>query len=331
LIIWRFNTMLKRLLTVTFMIVALAGVAGTSQAQYMWMDSNGDGVNTAADVMQANGVPTTVDVWVNTSHNRDGSLAECNSADGDLATWNSFATHINVQNGTATFTGYTNRVAAFTIACAAGTSAFVTNNTTEMGQCQATGSPTPNGGVNIRMYTVTVTGTSGSPSLIFVPLNNQDGNFTSFGTACSGNDFDNTYKLGSDFFDHDGIGPGGPPANAAPIISAPATVNGAENSPVSVTANATDPDAGQLVTLSQTNNAPFLAGPASAGPVANPSITLSGTPNFSQAGTYAINWHAVDNAASPLTDDEVTNVTIANVDRAPVVTAPATATGAEGV
>ena len=168
------------------MIVALAGVDRTSQAQYLWMDSNGDGVNTSADVMNANGTPTTVDVWINTSHNRDGSLAECNSQDGDLATWNSFATHINVQNGTATFTRYTNRVAAFTIACAAGTSAFVTNNTTEMGQCQATGSPTPNGGVNIKMYTVTVTGTSGTPSLVFVPLNDQDGNVTSFGTACSG-------------------------------------------------------------------------------------------------------------------------------------------------
>src|SRR6185295_17141426 len=111
-------------------------------------------------------------------------------------------------------------------------------------------------------------------------------NFTSFGTPCSGNDFDNTYKLGSDFFDNDGAGSSST-ANGPPQLNVPGTVSGVEGTLVTVTGSASDPDAADLVTLSQTNNAPFLTGPASAGPSASPSITLSGTPNFTQAGSYA--------------------------------------------
>jgi hypothetical protein len=113
------------------------------------------------------------------------------------------------------------------------------------------------------------------------------------------------------------------------VITAPASVSGTENTAVSITGSATDPDAGQLVTLSQTNNAPFLTGPASAGPFANPSITLTGTPNFSQSGSYSVNWSAVDNGTPAQTSTATTAITIANLNRVPVITAPATASGSE--
>ncbi len=73
----------------------------------------------------------------------------------------------------------------------------------------------------------------------------------------------------------------------AQTISAPATVTGSVNSAISVTATATG---GGFITLTQANNAPFLTGASSAGPVTNPSITLTGTPSFCQAGTYTITW-----------------------------------------
>jgi hypothetical protein len=117
--------------------------------------------------------------------------------------------------------------------------------------------------------------------------------------------------------------------NQTPVIAAPATVSGTENTLVSITGSASDPDAGQLVTLSQTNTAPFLAGPASAGPLANPSITLSGTPNFSQAGSYSVSWSAVDNGSPALTSTATSAITIANLNRVPVIVAPATASGTE--
>ena len=191
---------------VIFAALLLLPFAGVANAQYLWMDSNGDGVNTAADVLNANGTPTTVDVWINTSHNKDGSLATCDTGDGDLATWNSYAVNLGTSTGAVTYTNFVNQISTFTILCVVSPGTDFLSNTTEMTACRATGAPTPNGGVNIKLFTITVTGTSGTPSLHFIPFGALAANFTSFGTACSGNDFDNTYKLGSDFQDSDGVG-----------------------------------------------------------------------------------------------------------------------------
>ncbi|MEK7347669.1 MAG: Ig-like domain-containing protein, partial [Candidatus Eisenbacteria bacterium] len=106
--------------------------------------------------------------------------------------------------------------------------------------------------------------------------------------------------------------------NQNPVIVAPATVSGTENTAVSITGSATDPD-GDNVTLSQTNTAAFLAGAASAGPSLTPSITLTGTPSFSQAGSYTVDWSAVD--ATTGTATATTALTVANTDRAPALAA----------
>ena len=65
---------------------------------------------------------------------------------------------------------------------------------------------------------------------------------TSFGTLCPGLDFDNTYKLGSDWVDVDGaLASAVNNGKDMPVITAPSTVSAAENSPlVTVTATATD-------------------------------------------------------------------------------------------
>ncbi|MEK7315999.1 MAG: PKD domain-containing protein, partial [Candidatus Eisenbacteria bacterium] len=84
----------------------------------------------------------------------------------------------------------------------------------------------------------------------------------------------------------------------------------------------------QTVTLSQTNTAAFLAGPASAGPSLNPSITLTGTPNFTQAGSSSVNWSAAD--ATTGTASATTAISIANVDRPVVLNTIANITVAEG-
>src|SRR5258705_7176759 len=121
-------------------------------------------------------------------------------------------------------------------------------------------------------------------------------------------------------------------ANTAPDLSVTPSspINASENSPVSVTASATDPD-NDLVTISRTTNAPFLGGPSSSAPPSSaPNLTASGTPNFNQAGSYFINWVATDDQASPATSSATTSIVIANVNRNPVVTAPAVANGTEG-
>jgi PKD domain-containing protein/Big-like domain-containing protein/putative Ig domain-containing protein len=309
-------------------IIALVLLAsgGPARAQYIWMDSNGDGIHTVADMLNANGVPTTVDVWINTAHNRDGSTAACNQGDGDLTVWNSYAMHMDVTGGTATFMGFVNQQAGFTIGCADLATFFKTDNSTMMSACAATGGPTPNGGLNQKLFTVTVTGRTGTPSLQFVSMNSLDQNFTSFGTPCSGLDFDNTYKLGSDFFDNDGLAPIVEP-NPPPIVSAPATASGTESVPISISATASDPDAFDILTLTATGQPTDLAF-SSTPSLSAVTGTISGTPGYSDQGTYGITWSVTDGHS---TVTATTTLVVANVDRMPVVTAPTSIVGAENV
>lgn len=50
--------------------------AAPAQAQYMYMDSNGDGVHTSADVVSPRDT-TWVSLWLITDRNRDGSFVQC--------------------------------------------------------------------------------------------------------------------------------------------------------------------------------------------------------------------------------------------------------------
>jgi len=55
----------------------------------------------------------------------------------------------------------------------------------------------------------------------------------------------------------------------------------------------------RLLTISQTNNAPFLSGFATAGPAFAPSITLSGRSDSTQAGTYSVFWTLANDSTPP--------------------------------
>lgn len=303
------------LFAVTFLISPHA-----ARAQYMYLDANGDGVRTAADQMNANGVATTVDVWVKTNLNRDGSPGACSTADGPL-TLNSYVVNLAATGGTVTYTGIINQRPE-----AGSAIRPFASNTTEMTVGWGGAVSNPPGAY--RLLTVTITGTSGAPSIAIVRGSGlQAADVTSFGSQCSGNDFDNTLKLGGDWFDVDGLAPAA--QDAPPVITAPATIQAQEFQLVTVTGSATDPN-GDQVTLSQTNNAAFLAGPSSAGPSLNPSITLSGTPNFSQSGSFTINWSAVDNGTPPLTSTATTAISIGGPNRNPVITVPFSVSGTEG-
>lgn len=304
-------------------LLSLPFVAPAS-AQYLYMDTNGDGVYSSADVLNPNGTATTVDVWLNTNHNRDGSLATCDTGDGDLGTWNSYAVNMHTPAGTVAYTNFVNQQPDFTILCVLSPSVDFLSNATEMTSCRATGSPTAAG--LKKLFTVTVTGVTGAPSLQFMALGTLGANATSFGTPCSGHDFDNTYKLGSDFLDSDGAGPA-PGGNATPILTAPTTATGTEGQPLTITANATDSDAADVLTIGATGQPASLTLTTTPGSSPN-SATLSGTLGVNDQGDHTIVWSVSDGVNAPITANTV--LTVNNVDRNPVVTAPATASGTVG-
>jgi parallel beta-helix repeat protein len=109
----------------------------------------------------------------------------------------------------------------------------------------------------------------------------------------------------------------------APVVTAPATATVAENSLVTVNVTAADPDGDLISSLTASGlpaGATFTAG------AGNTSGTLSWTPTFAQAGSYEI----VFTAANALAGSSTTTITVTNVDRAPVATAPATMSGKAG-
>jgi hypothetical protein len=112
-------------------------------------------------------------------------------------------------------------------------------------------------------------------------------------------------------------------SDRAPVVTAPATATVAEGQLATVNVTAVDPDGDPISSLGVAilpAGATFTPGPG------NTSGTLSWTPDFSQAGSLSITF----TASNALTGSGTTAITITNVNQAPVVTAPATATVGEG-
>src|SRR5690349_13130028 len=115
-------------------------------------------------------------------------------------------------------------------------------------------------------------------------------------------------------------------AVSPPMIDAPASVTAFTNQSPTITATATDPDAGDVLTITASgapaslvfNHTPSVS-PATA--------TLSGTLGAGDVGSYTINWQVSDGTFSASTTTALT----VNVNHPPTVDAPATMPGAVAV
>lgn len=178
---------MKHCLLLCAAVLALA-IAMPASAQYVFLDTNGDGVCNSLDVITS--ATTSIDFWIDTNHNADGSVATC--ATGEDLTINSYS-FVMTSSGGITYGAWTDDI-GFTIPAGfaqAGNDYWVVF---------ASGTILPPGKYKCGHLAVTV---SGNPTLTILqddpPL---DGNaFTGFGSACLGRDFTNTMYLGFDFTD----------------------------------------------------------------------------------------------------------------------------------
>ncbi len=195
-------------------LITLFLSAGPAEAQYLYLDSNGDGVHSASDVLSPTGT-TTIDVWLRTDTNRDGSTAVCSSGDGEL-TINSYEFILRATNGTIAWGTLTNRQLDFTVSFGQASSA------TEFYGGFGGGAILPPG--TYRLATLEVSVANGTPSLAPVSSSSLSAqHITAFGSRCSGNELDNTLRLDSDWFDVDGL-PYGGVVNQLPTMSQPANM-----------------------------------------------------------------------------------------------------------
>jgi hypothetical protein len=110
----------------------------------------------------------------------------------------------------------------------------------------------------------------------------------------------------------------------APVVTAPATVSGTENTSISFTVSAADPDGhaiNSLTALGLPLGATFSAN------AANTSGTCTWTPGFNQAGSYTVMFRA----SNALTGSANTTINVADQNRPPVANAGGPYSGVAGI
>ncbi len=212
----------------------LSSASGIASAQYIFIDTNGDGIHTDVDVVAPTG-STTLDVWIRTDANRDGSIVLCTSGDEQLT----IVTHefvLHAVDGTVSWESFTNNPPNHApIGQTFNETDFVSGFSS-----LADSSP----GLH-RLATLSVSVATGTPSILIVPFSPlAPGHHTGFGTACDGERLDNTLLLGTDWFDADGV-PYGGWANP-PHLNQPANMTVPENESEEQELSATDPDASPI-------------------------------------------------------------------------------------
>ncbi|HKQ19439.1 MAG TPA: T9SS type A sorting domain-containing protein [Candidatus Eisenbacteria bacterium] len=179
------------------LVLLLATQALPVRAQYLYLDANGDGQNDEADRMSAG--PTTLDLWIRTDQNRDGSPVICTADMDSPVSINAYVVNLSVVNGTVSWDSYANLMTWQTALASA-------QSPTALQKYYAGAIFLEPGAY--KFATLTVSPTDGNPSIQISATTLFPGGLpTALGSTCPGADFDNTLKLGLDWFDADGVGP----------------------------------------------------------------------------------------------------------------------------
>lgn len=275
--------MLCRLvLSAAFMLGAafLSALAPPASAQYMYLDANGDGVHTEADVLTTTGV-SSVDVWIVTNQNRDGTAAACAVEFSSAMTINSYEIILRAEGGTLTYGAFQNAIPEFS------TSFGARSDETDAYFGVGGGGSKPAG--RYRLARVSVAVVSGAPSVSIATSSHLEAiSETAFGCQCPGVDQDNTMKLGSDWQDADGLPFSGMPMPFAPTFTGtPGYWYLDEGTAGSLSIGATDADSDSLI-LTVEGLPGFASLTTTASSRGQVTGRIDATPGFSTAGRYLL-------------------------------------------
>jgi len=309
--------------------------------QYMRMTTD----NPADDTrLKGIGEITIVTITLNTDHDRDGSLQTCNShsdACGAPAT----SQPLNIFSYTLAFKAVGGTVSWGTFTAADANYVTIipqiqSDTEVEINQALPAGRVTDPGLVTLGSIAVTVL--AGAPALT---LQNGPGTLnpfgfgTGFGTFCDAFMFGNTYVHGDpsdpcgagnnivgDWFDFDGVTSG---SSSAPVPTITATPNpqateGIPMTPIQVTA--TDPDASNTLTITQSGMPEDLTFAADAPGPSPRHATISGTPGLTDGNPLGLPYGRYYRIVLTVSDGTefgfasvVSTLWIYNVDRWPTL------------
>jgi len=260
-------------------LVAAMAAAIPAAAQYMYMDTNGDSLNTWADSLSSTS-PTATDIWLDTGANRDDTPGSC-GAPG----LTSFSFILKAVTGSMSFGTFTSaRTASGQQPPASSSTEYhiavglnPSETTTELGR--------------YKLGTLNVQAGVGNPCLEFAPGTTLSPRYsTSYGAGCVGPRFDHTSRLGTGWSDWDALSvlPSAPPQVTAPGIVVPPYLD-----PVVITVQVTPTTCGSVSSLGANlsalppgHNAVFSPQPGNLGG------TLTWQPTASDHGDFPVTFTA---------------------------------------
>lgn len=228
-------------------LLALCIAASTARAQYIYLDTNADGVHDASDAVATAGA-TSVDVWLVTNADRNGSPVVCPSGP-EPVDLSGYEVVLHATNGTVVWGAFQNQIASFT------TTVGTSSNATDARAGFSSGTPLPAGAYRVGSITLTVA--SGTPGITFATSTvlSVDA-FTGFHSSCAGPTGEYVFQWGRDFSDADGIPYGGTP-NQPPVLAPIADMTVEENTVAEQTITASDPE-GQPIQFSKVSGPAYL-------------------------------------------------------------------------
>lgn len=200
-------------------VLATMVISAPAFAQFVYLDTNGDGMASCTSVGLPDDVlaPGTmnVDIYFDTNHNANGSVAVCDNGGNPLTILSYEVSLIATGSGSVTFNKWTNNLSGYTVNLSGGTVGTGSGGSPGLltGGSAAyiglgSGTQSPAGLYKLGTLNVTVTG---NEVLSFLALSDPSGVTsvaqTAFGTACDATNFDNTYRLAEDFTDNCGTEP----------------------------------------------------------------------------------------------------------------------------
>jgi len=273
------------------MAAILTFAPSTVRAQYLYLDSNGDGIHDATDRMNKS-TPTTVDIWLDTDSNRDGSPATC-TFEGGALDLSSYEVVLHAVGGTINWGPMSNLMANLTSNFArdardtTGTVYYHNGyGTTMASKIYLPGF--------YKLASLVATVATGSPRVdIVVRHAINRASRTSFGTACLANaERDHTNKFGYNWFDVDGLQA---PIDIPPFVRAPGLVLPQDGAQVAVDVLVSDPDGDAINSLvADFSGLPVGHNAAFTTNGSNTTGNFTWTPTANDSGDYSVTFTAMN-------------------------------------
>ncbi len=279
-------------------------------AQYMYLDANGDGVHTDADVVPMSGA-VTFDVWLVTDRNRDGSAATCAQSPGTLLNLRSYSFVLRVSNGRILFSVPVNRVATFTLPPLGSVMSQELSFFAEGAVALPAG--------RYRLASVSGQTTLGTPLLSFAPGSSSTPFLvTGFGSDCPGAGYTGSVEFMLDWTDADGL-PYGGQENRVPAIAPLSPMAVAEGSVATQILDAIDLD-GDLIQLTRTSGPSYLSFAPLTSTAGSTTAEIRLTPGYSAAGSSRATFEATDGILT--SGPSTLEITVTNTNRPPSLGQP---------